>query len=254
MIELPKEVVKASRTNAKKIVIFSQPKVGKSSFVSSIPNNLILDLEGGTSFIDALKIDILEKSRKLKLSPLQTLKEVINTIREANEQKGDFVYKYITVDTVTALEDISIELANILYKKTAIGKNWQGDDVRQLPNGGGYLYSREAMSIILNEIESLCETLIILGHTKDKFIEVEGKELPVRGLDLAGKLASILCAQVDAVGYMYRDGNETKINFKPSESITIGSRPKHLENQIITVITKKEDGDLEIDWTKIFKE
>lgn len=115
-----------------------------------------------------------------------------------------------------------------------------------------YKYLRDAMEIILNEIESLCDTLIILGHLKSKFVEKEGKEMESRGLDLIGKLASILCSQVDAIGYIYRDNNKTKVNFAPSESLVVGSRPEHLKNKIITLIESDDDGNLKIDWSEIF--
>lgn len=117
-----------------------------------------------------------------------------------------------------------------------------------------YQYTREAMQIILNEIEPLCDTLIILGHIKAKFVEKEGKEMESRGLDLTGKLASILCSQVDAIGYIYRDDNKTKVNFAPSESLVVGSRPDHLKNKIITLIESDDNGNLKIDWSQIFIE
>lgn len=114
------------------------------------------------------------------------------------------------------------------------------------------MYLREAMSIILNELEKLCDTLIILGHLKSKYVENEGKEMETRGLDLTGKLAAIICSQVDAIGYIYRDDNKTVINFQPSESLIVGSRPEHLKNKKITVIESDESGKLSIDWSKIF--
>lgn len=117
-----------------------------------------------------------------------------------------------------------------------------------------YQYLRNAMDIILNEIEQLCDTLIILGHIKGKFIEKEGKEMEARGLALTGKIASILCANVDAIGYVYREENKTLVNFAPSESLVVGSRPDHLKNKIITLIESDDNGTLTIDWSKIFIE
>jgi len=141
-----------------------------------------------------------------------------------------------------------------LYRKTPMGRNWTGDDVTTLSNGSGYKHLRDAMDIILNEIEPLCDTLIILGHLKAKFVEKEGKEMESRGLALTGKIASILCSQVDAIGYVYRDDNKTLVNFAPSESLIVGSRPDHLKNQTITLIESDKDGKLTIDWSKIFIE
>ena len=254
MIELPNEKTKASRVNPKKIILFSNPKSGKTTAVAALENNLILDLEDGSEFLDALKINVLEISRKSGNSPLIVLKEVINKIAESNKAKGGYTYKYITIDTVSALEDISLELANKLYKNTPMGRNWIGDDVTKLPNGSGYQYLREAMNVILNEIEQLCDTLIILGHLKSKFVEKEGKEMKARGLALTGKIAAILCSQVDAIGYVYRDENKTLVNFAPSESLVVGSRPDHLKNKTITLIESDDNGKLTIDWSKIFIE
>ena len=137
MVELPTIKVKASRINPKKIIIFSNPKCGKTTAVAALENNLIIDLEDGSEFLDALKINVLAIAKKEKISPLFALKEVINTIKKANEAKGGFVYKYITIDTISALEDIALELGNILYKKTPMGRNFVGDDVTKLPNGAG---------------------------------------------------------------------------------------------------------------------
>lgn len=132
------------------------------------------------------------------------------------------------------------------------GRNYIGDDVTTLPNGAGYRWTRLAMTNILTELAEICDTLIILGHVKSKSIEIRGEEMDERSLDLTGKLASIVCSQVDAIGYMYRKNNETIINFKPSESLITGARSEHLKEQQITVITSDENNNLTIDWSKVF--
>lgn len=252
MIELPKEKTNATRVNPKKIVIFSKPKVGKTTAIAGLDNLLIIDVERGSNFLSALKIDILEIAEKEEITPMQALKAVINKLKEANKQKGGYVYKYGAIDTVTALEELSIELANRMYKNTAIGKNWQGDDVTTLANGAGYYWSRKALSLIINELAECFDTFIILGHLKEKLIEKEGKEMTERGLDLTGKSASILCSQVDAIAYMYRDEDATVLNFAPSETTTCGSRSEHLKNKKIKVITSDKDGNLQVDWSEVF--
>lgn len=136
-IELPKEKQKATRINPKKIVIFSKPKTGKSTAISMLPNCLLIDLEDGSNFVDALKINVLDLAKKNNVSVIETLKQVIDQIKEANKQKGDYVYKYGAIDTVSALEEIVLPLAGNLYKGTSMGRNWQGNDVRDLPNGAG---------------------------------------------------------------------------------------------------------------------
>lgn len=252
MFELPVERSKVTRVNPKKLILFSKPKVGKTEALSRLNDCLLIDLEGGANFVEAMKIDIIKLSKEQDKAPIVILKEVINKIREANKAKGSFVYKYGAIDTVTALEDMVLILANKLYQGTPQGRNWQGDDVTQLPNGAGYQYTRKALWMVLEELEECFDTLIILGHLKDKLVEKEGKEMTERGLDLIGKSASILCSQVDAIGYVYRDENKTIVNFAPSDSLICGSRSEHLKNKKITLIEQQQDGSLKVDWSEIF--
>ena len=137
MIELPSSKIKATRVNPKKIIIFSNPKCGKTTAVAALENNLIIDLEDGSEFVNAMKINVLDIARKNEISPISALKEVISKIKAANKEAGKFVYKYGAIDTVTALEDHVLLLANKLYTQTPQGRNWQGDDVTTLPNGAG---------------------------------------------------------------------------------------------------------------------
>lgn len=251
-MELPKEKIKASRLNPRTMVIFGQPKTGKSTISAGLDNCLNIDLEGGTDFLDALKFDVISEARKTKTLPIIVLKQLINKIKEANNEKKGYVYKYIALDTVSALEDIVLPLANKKYKDTPQGRNWVGTDVTTLPNGAGYRWTRLALFEIINELEEICDTLIILGHVKDKLVEVKGEEMNERGLDLIGKSSSILCANVDTVGYIYRKDNKTIINFKPSEGLIVGGRSKHLIGKEIVVATSDENNNVTTDWSKIF--
>ena len=253
MIELPINKTKADRVNPKTMVIFSQPKMGKTTIVSKLDNCLILDLEEGSHFVDALKINVLEKAKEENKKPIIILKHIINAISTKNKENNGYIYKYIAIDTVTALESIVLPLANKMYKATNMGRNWVGTDVTTLPNGAGFKYTRDALSTVLNELSEICETLIILGHVKDRLIEKEGKEMPERGLALTGKSSSILCSQVDAVGYLYRDKNKTIINFAASPNLLAGARCEHLKGQEIVIATsEKESTDLKVDWSQIF--
>lgn len=252
VINLPTEKIKPSRVNPKQLILFGKPKIGKTTALAKLDNCLIIDLEGGSNYLEALKIDIIQQAQEQKSTPLIVLKQVIKQLKEANAKKGGFVYKYGAIDTVSVLEEMVMPIALQLYKSTTQGKNFQGSNILDLPQGGGYYYARKALWMVLEELEQCFETLIILGHLKDKLVEKEGKEMTERGLDLIGKSASILSANVDAIGYMYREDNKTIVNFQPSESVTCGSRCDHLKNKKITLIESNENGDLTIDWTQIF--
>lgn len=137
MAELPVGKIKATRTNPKKMILFGNPKIGKTTALAELENCLLLDVEGGSEFVDAMKIDVIEESVKENILPIVALRRIIRQIAAANEENGGYLYKYIALDTVTALEDLVLPLAGGMYKNTAIGKNWTGDDVTLLPNGAG---------------------------------------------------------------------------------------------------------------------
>lgn len=240
MIELPTQKVVSVRTDPKRIVIYSKPKAGKTTALSLLNNCLILDFENGSDYVDALK---------LKVDNLSTLKAIGQEIIKANKP-----YKYIAVDTVTSLEEMCLSYAKQLYQNTPMGKNFDGDSVLKLPNGGGYLYLREAFFKILDYIESLVPddgSIILLGHLKDKLIETNGKEVSAVDLDLSGKIKSIVCAKADAIGLLSRKGDKVILNFKTSEEVTCGARPAHLKNKEL-VLTEIIDGELIEHWNDVF--
>lgn len=236
-IQLPTEIVQASTKSPEKLIIYASPKVGKTALAAMLPNNLILDLEKGSNFVSALKIQA-------------STYQQIHAICEEIKAKGK-PYRYITVDTATALEDMCLPLALALYKKTPMGGSYNGD-ILSLPNGAGYKYLRDAYSIMLDKIQDCCERIILLGHVKDKTVERQGKEVQSRDLDLTGKLSSITCSKADAIGFLYREGNRNMLTFETSNDIICGARPDHLKNKIMVISEVTLDGTFTTYWDKIF--
>jgi hypothetical protein len=237
-IVLPTKKVKADRVNPKRLIVYSKPKTGKTTAFAGLDDNLIIDLENGADYVEALKV---------KANNLQELKEVGKAIKEAN-----YPYKYVTIDTVTALEDMVMPLAINLYQKTPMGKNYSGDSILTLPNGAGYLYIRQAFFQVLDFIDTLAPHIILSGHIKDKQVDDKGEMVLSANIDLTGKIKSLICANADAIGYMYRKGNETIISFKTNEEVTCGARPEHLRNEEI-VVSEMKDGEIITHWDKVYK-
>lgn len=238
---LPTKKVAASRKNPKRLIIYSKPKVGKTTALAGLDNCLILDMENGSDFTDALKV---------KINNLSDLRAYGTKIIEAGKP-----YKYIAVDTVTAMEDMVKPLALKLYRETPMGRSFTGDNILTLPNGAGYGYLREAFFNVLDYIDTLADNIILLGHLKDRQIEIKGKEVNAADVDLTGKIKSLICANADAIAYMTReDNNKTVLNFQTSDTIICGARPEHLKNQQIVISEIQEDGSLKTNWDKIYIE
>jgi hypothetical protein len=230
-MELPKTVVKASRKSPKNMIIYGPPKIGKTTVLSQLEGCLIIDLEAGSDMVDALKVQA------------NSLKELGEIGKEIIKQGKP--YKYIAIDTISKLEEWCEDEAKKLYMTTPMGKNFEtknpGMSVLSLPNGGGYLYLRIAYKKWIDRLNKLADHIILVGHLKDKQLEKKGKEVAVKDLDLTGKIKQITCANADAVGYIYREDDETMISFNSLEDVTAGSRCAHLKGETMP-----------LEWSNIF--
>ena len=245
MLILPTEKIPASSVNPQFLILYGRPKAGKTSAIAQLDGNLIIDLEGGSKFIDAMAV----QARSIK-----DLGEIASAIRQKNTEVGHSFYKRITIDNATRLEEICLSYAATLYRQSPVGKNWKGDDVRTLPNGSGYFYLRQAVQKVISMFRELCDEFILIGHVKDVMIDNNGEELSEMALDLVGKLSSIVCGEADAVGLVYRKGNETHISFKGGDGTIKEARARHLQGEDIVIATGNDDKTITTYWNKIYKD
>ena len=253
-MELPTEIIKSTEINPKTLILFSKPKSGKTTIVSALKDCLLIDFEKGSDYVDAMKI---------KINNFNDLKELKNALQSKYVENGNHpIYTYGAFDTITALEEIALELALQQYRTLPVGKNLGLDtetgkynfvDMRTLPNGAGYLYIRQAFLAILKGFTPFFKYKILLGHTKDKMINRMGKELSENTLDLTGKLERIVSSQADGLGFVYRIKNQTIINFNGGEDSIVEARPSHLRGKEIVIAESDKDGKFTFHWDKIYK-
>lgn len=239
-IELPKTKVPAATQDPKYLILFGLPKVGKTTVLSTLENNLIIDLEKGSAYVDALKIEA---------NSVKDLKEICKAIKDAGNP-----YKYITIDTVTALEEMIKPTALKLYKASPTYSERFADmtDILTLPNGQGYMWTRKAFDMVIDMIAGCAENLILCGHVKDVALN-EGLDGSLKDLDLVGKQKRVLSAKSDAIGFVHRDDDGNLcINFGNDGEILTGSRCKHLAGKDIIVAEKNEDGSFTSRWDRIY--
>ena len=242
---LPTTKVPATSTNPKYLIVYGLPKAGKTSALAQLDNNLIIDLEGGSKFIDALAI---------QARTISDLGEIAQAIRAKNAEVGHNFYKRITIDNATRLEDICMSYACTLYHKTELGKNWKGDDITTLARGAGYKYLRDAVKKVIDMFKDLCDEFILVGHVKDSITEKDGQEVNAKEIDLVGKLGKIVCGMADAVGYVYRKDNETHISFKSQGDGTVmEARARHLAGKDVIIATGNPDGSITTYWDRVYK-
>ena len=243
-IKLPTGKVPAEALSPRNLISFSKPKTGKTTLLSQLDNCLILDLEQGSKYLEAMKVEA---------NSIADIKAVGKAIKDAGNP-----YDYIAVDTITALEEMCIPYAEELYMKTPMGKNWPTDGklkygtIIGLPNGAGYQYLREAFTKVVAYIQTWAPRIILVGHVKDTVLEKNGSDFNSLDLDLTGKLKRITASNSDSIGYLYRKGKKNILSFKTSDDIACGARPKHLSNQEIVLSEMDEKGEVQTHWNKIY--
>jgi AAA domain len=217
-MELPLSPVASKSQSPKSLIIYGPPKVGKTSVLAALDNNLITDCEDGSDFVTALKV------KATSLGDIKALGEAIKT-------KG-YPYPYVSVDTIDKIEEWCETHATTMYRQSLQGKNFAGRSVLELPNGGGYMWLRQSFHTYFGMLKSFAPRVIFVGHIRDKFLEVNGKEVTAKDLDLTGKIKSIVCSNVDAIGHMFRTKEgKLMLSFKTTENVVCGSRCPHLKGQ-----------------------
>lgn len=258
MIQLPRERrVVEGQVEPRKMLIFSNPKVGKTSCLGLLPNSLIIDLEGGANYFECMSIDVKAEAIKLGIGPITFLKQLAAEIQKANTANGKPVYDFIIVDTTTALENMAEVLATYNYKQSAIGKSFEGNNVvTQLAQGQGYNYLRTSFEELISPFDSLAgKCLIYSGHAKSSSIAKKGDTLTAKDINLTGKLKLIVTGDMDCTGNMYRKKG-TKQNilsfFSEETDLVTGSRIPELSGKELVISEMSEDNKLTTHWEKIF--
>jgi len=245
-MELPIKPKTPARKNPSFMILFSKPKAGKTTALSLLEDNLIIDLENGSDFVGGLTV------KADSTSDLVEIKKSLIEMKDKGKQ-----YKYITLDTATALEDMVGDLAIKIYKETPMGAKYGTkpgeDNIKKLPNGAGYLYIREAYERVINMLKQFpTECLILTGHVADKMINKNGEEVSEMQLDLSGKLGRIMYSRADAVGFMYREGNTCKLNFNGGGDMIVEARADHLRGKEFILSEMDDKGKIKTYWDKIF--
>ena len=238
-IELPKAKIPAEKQDPRNLIIFSKPKLGKSSALAALPNCLCIDLEnGGYDFIDAMKI---------KATSVSDIKEICKSIKEAG-----CPYQFIALDTITALEEMVKPIALQLYLNTPAGSKFTGTNVLDAPMGQGYAKIREVMEMVIDMVSKCAPNIILVCHTKDAAIA--DSDLTVKAIDLNGKSGRILSSKSDAIAYLFRDENSnTILSFNTNDKfVECGARPKHLRNKDIMLGEMQPDNTIVYHWERIY--
>lgn len=226
------------------MIIFSYPKIGKTSLATQLPGDWIcFDFDKGARFYDGNFIEVPD---------MQTLVEIQKAFKSRKEK-----YDFIVVDTITSLyEDFCNTFAIMQYNKENPSKKMEyNDDITKLPYGAGQKYMRNAFQGILKMFKNYCNTLICFGHVADRAMDgSDSSELSSKELAIDGKLKHIVSLKTDALALLYRADEETNIlSFETTANTIGGTRVKHLANKAFEISKRNpETGEITVNWKQIF--
>ncbi len=250
-IVLPTERQKPKAVNLRSLLIYGNPKSGKTTAVSKLPNCLILDVEKGSAFIEGL---IMEPPEGMgPVSKFKWLKDVAAKIKAEGKS-----YDYVVVDTLSQLDQDAEWVGTWNYMNSVQGKKFNRhadgsimkpsdtdyESVLSLANGYGYRYTREAIMDIFDSLKDLGKICtIFISHVADKMVAKHGtnEEVMTKDLALIGKTRDIIPRLVDATANVWNEDGQFMISFKGDNSKVGGVRATHLLGY-----TGK------LDWDKIF--
>ena len=262
-MELPTSKREVQSINPHMLLIYSAPKIGKTTILGGLEDTLIIETEAfGANYINGMIVEATKPSE---------FNAILDAIEKKNTEVGGYAYKRIAVDTITKLDEWSEISGTYRYMRKPQGKKFNLKDsgkpssgafnhleeefetVHEIPNGYGYRYSRAEMVSWYDRLSLLAPEIIIVAHIKDKFVESKsGDTVETRDINLTGKVKSIFSSRVDGIGYLYRRDNQGILSFNPKDNLICGGRCKHLTGDII-ISEKQDNGDIKTFWEKIYK-
>lgn len=111
-MELPTKRSEVESYDPSLLLIFGRPKSGKSSFISGLEDNLVIDLEDGYRSLSVMKIQARSYNDLVEIKKLIVKKGIDDGCTREN---GNKPYRFITIDNASRLEEYCLaEAARLL--------------------------------------------------------------------------------------------------------------------------------------------
>lgn len=258
---IPSAPLAASVTEPRSLLIYSDFKVGKSQLASDLTMRakaLWLDYEDGSEGLPGVKINVMKKVNEInatrpennKLKRIDFLFQLWRELAAESPPRFDVIVH----DKLDNLEEWATKWATAYYKNTVIGRNFTGDNVLELPEGGGYMFLRDKFLELWNAMIAAAPRSIFFTSLRMKYVGKADTMVESKDLDLCGKVRKIVAGFTDAPSYMWRDSQSANwLSFKTSEKGTFcGCRIPYLEGREIKISEKLADGKVKVNWHLIY--
>lgn len=217
---------KPKKIDPSSIVLFGPAGSGKSTFGAALENNLIIDTEQSTDFLEGIMaVDVKNSMSRFS----QVLKELAAYKKEHKKMP----YDYVTIDSLDGL------VHDIIFPYVC--KQHGKKDISEFDYGAGYSQAKNILVSYMDFFDKNFKCTIYMCHYKRTIFGDTELEFDMASLNFPASIKTSLVHMIDEVGLFYSAEGVRRINFIGSDNMEGKSRAKHLAGQ-----------DIEADWSKIF--
>lgn len=202
------------------IMIYGQPKVGKTSFASEFPKALLCAFEVGYHALPGIKA--------ANIDSWSTFKKIVQQLKMP---KAKEMYDTIVIDTVS--------IATELCEKFVLAQN-DVSSLGDIPWGQGWSIYKKEFDTPFRELSQLGYGIVFIAHSKDKptdFTDKDGNAINSVFPDINKTGLNTVNRLVDVIAYLsaefQKDGTTKRYLYtRQTPTIFAGSRYKYLESKI----------------------
>ena len=202
----------------KYVLIYSLPKMGKTTLACAFPKNLLLAFERGYNNISGAKAIDVTKWADFKL-----------ILRQLEKPEAKAMYDTITIDTVSIAWDLC---------ETYICAQHGVQKISDIPWGAGFAACKKEFESCLRKITMLGYGIVIISHDAKRIEKTpDGSEIEILFPDVPKRARDIVNQLVDIIGYIGiewdSEGNSQRYLYtRQTPTIMAGSRYKYLDPKI----------------------
>ena len=170
---------------SKSMLIFGEPKIGKTTFAAGADKVLFFNFENGTEFLP-LDVDPV---------PIQKWSEFKSYIKQLRDPEIQQMYSTICIDTVTIA-------AQLCERYVCLQNNVE--HIKDIPYGAGYSMPATEFFNVFHEISMLGYGIIFLAHTKtqySEYLDEKGEKIQQVTADVDKRIFSVLNGMCDIIAY-----------------------------------------------------
>ena len=202
------------------LLIYGQPKTGKSTFGSQLPRALFMNFEQGTNALAGIKSQ-----------PILRWTDAKKVLTQLRKPQAKEIFDTIVVDTAS--------IAWQLCEKY-ICQRENVESIRDVPWGQGWNMLKQEFSEFWREITLLGFGILFIAHSKEKPTEMrneDGEAITAVCPDLPNQCYTIINSIVDIIGYlqvqMNPDGSSERYLYtRSTPTVFAGSRYQYLKSKI----------------------